>query len=104
MSQAALNEEVLKLVGLARRAGRISIGYNAVIGAISREDASLLIFSVDYSQGSRRRILLANNTFMSISMGTMAQWGEYFGREEVGVMAITDRKLCIWNSQEIPGG
>lgn len=44
------NERILSLLGLARRAGKISIGHDAAIGAIVKNKAKLCVMSRDSSE------------------------------------------------------
>lgn len=43
------NERILSLLGIARRAGKISLGHDAAIGAIVRNKAKLCIMSAEAS-------------------------------------------------------
>ncbi|MBQ8029084.1 MAG: ribosomal L7Ae/L30e/S12e/Gadd45 family protein [Clostridia bacterium] len=44
------NEKILSLLGLARRAGKISLGHDAAIGAIVKNSAKLCLIASDASQ------------------------------------------------------
>ena len=43
------NDKILSLMGLARRAGKISLGHDAAIGAVVKNKAKLCVLSSDAS-------------------------------------------------------
>ena len=46
--------KALSMLGLARRAGRLSMGHDAALSAVAEKKASLLIFASDSSQRLKR--------------------------------------------------
>ena len=49
-------EETYRLLGLARRAGRLVAGFDVVRRAVARGDACLVLVAADASPGQRERI------------------------------------------------
>lgn len=91
-----LPNELLGLMGLAQRAGKVVIGSTAVGNEIHRpRRALLLIFAVDFSPSAREKLLANAATPPKIlEIGTMAEWGTFFGRQQVGVIAINDKHFA----------
>jgi ribosomal protein L7Ae-like RNA K-turn-binding protein len=98
-----LPTEIIGLLGLAQRAGKIIIGSTAVSREIRRtSEAMLLFFAVDFSSATKERMLAHAATRPRIvEIGTMEEWGKFFGREKVGVMAIADRNFAAGILQKL---
>lgn len=54
-----MNDRILSLLGLCRRAGRLVIGAQPCIESINAGKARLLIMASDFSQGSARPVMAA---------------------------------------------
>lgn len=88
-----LPNELMGLIGLAQRAGKVVLGKSAVRHEMRRSrEAILLIFATDFSP-SVKTGLLENAAVRPhvLEIGTMAEWGAFFGRQQVGVIAVVDK-------------
>jgi 5-formyltetrahydrofolate cyclo-ligase len=87
---------------LARRSGKIAVGATAVRNEIRRQRALLLIFASDFSTSARERLLAgAASKPPVLETGTMQEWGDFFGRDRVGVVAVTDVHFVTGIMQKI---
>ena len=97
--------EVLGLLGLAQRAGKIVIGATAVRHEIHRQRATLLIFATDFSPTTKTRFLAeAKYNPPAFEIGTMQEWGAFFSRSaktKIGVIAITDKNFAAGILQKL---
>ena len=51
-----MNEKLLSLLGIARRAGRLSLGFDAAADSMRSGQCRLLLIAVDLSERSKRSI------------------------------------------------
>ncbi|KAA0230378.1 hypothetical protein EDS67_05580 [candidate division KSB1 bacterium] len=90
-----LPENILPLLGLARRAGKIVIGHDAVRRVVREHGREiLLIFAEDVAAAARRRVLYGATDVRQLTAATKQEWGNYWGRPEVGVFAVTDKNFA----------
>lgn len=54
-----MNDRLLSLLGLCRRAGKITIGCDPVIDSVKNKEASLVIFARNISDNTRKTVLNA---------------------------------------------
>ena len=54
-----MNDRILSLLGLCRRAGKMSLGNDAVIASIANGEARLVICAADIAENTRKKIALA---------------------------------------------
>lgn len=87
--------EVIQLLSLARRAGRIVAGDTAVRSAIQRRKASLVVLAADAAQRTRRSFLLLTQSagIPVITFGSREELGRVLNRSICAVAAITDKNL-----------
>lgn len=89
-----LPHEIIGLLGLAQRAGKVIIGTTAVESELRRSREILLIFAEDFSTATKAKLLAtATRQPQVLQVGTMAEWGKYFGRQQVGVIAVIDKNF-----------
>ena len=81
---------IQSLVGLARKAGKVNLGQQAVEAAIKKKQAKLIVLAEDSSQNTKEQFqTLAKNTKIEIfEIGIKSEWGKLFGRETVAVLAV----------------
>ncbi len=89
-----LPQELINLLGLARRARKIALGHEAVQEALGRKQAALVILATDFSESAQAHLAEKYPGVPRVHIGTKNEWGEFWGRKEVGVMAVTDRNLA----------
>ncbi len=98
-----LPPELTGLLGLAQRAGKVVIGSTAAGHEVRRpRQALLIIFATDFSPSAREKVLAkATATPKILEIGTMAEWGEFFGRQKVGVIAVIDKNFAAGILQKV---
>lgn len=95
---AALKAErgVYTLLGLAQRAGKLTAGTDAVIAAVGRGDAKLVLLAADLSENAQKRLRkawqnLPNARSITVwRFGGKADLGQAAGRRPCGVWALGD--------------
>ena len=105
-----MNERLLSLLGLARRAGKLSMGFDASAEAMRRGEAALLLLSDDLSERTNKSIRSVaeqyNISVVCCGCG-MDAMGHAAGRKKTGIITVCDngfaekmKALCAENSQE----
>jgi 5-formyltetrahydrofolate cyclo-ligase len=89
-----LSQELINLLGLARRARKIAVGNEATQEALNRRQAALVIVATDLSASAQKHWAEKYAGVPQLQMGTKNEWGEFWGRKEVGVMAVKDKNLA----------
>lgn len=89
-----LPEELTNLLGFARRARKIALGGEAVEEALARSRAALLLMAGDFSVSTQKHWAEKYPGIPVLRVGAKSEWGQYWGRKEVGVMAVTDQNLA----------
>ena len=54
-----MNDRILSLLGLCRRAGKLSLGHDAVISSVENGEARLVICAADVSENTLKKIAYA---------------------------------------------
>ena len=85
-----LGDEVLKLLGLARRAGKLEVGFSAVERMAQRHRDALVMVTRDMGASQRRRV----DGWPGVKVRTLpvdsARLGEAMGRSKVAVTGLYD--------------
>ena len=93
-TEARLRARLLELISLARRAGVLEIGMDAVISAIKTSGQGLVVVvAKDQSDRSLRMIRSALGDTELIQTASKQELGACLGRELVGVVAVRPSKL-----------
>ena len=105
-----MNDRLLSLLGLIRRAGKLSMGFDAAADAMGKGEASLLLLSEELSErtsGAIRKIAEQSKTCVITVKHGMEEIGHAIGRRSTGIIAVNDsgfadkiKTLCAENSQE----
>lgn len=84
--------EVLRLLGLARRAGAVVTGTGAVRDAVRSNAARFVLLAEDAAPGQTGKIegLLRHRTLPRASWGTQEELGRAVGTAPLSAMAITE--------------
>jgi ribosomal protein L7Ae-like RNA K-turn-binding protein len=88
---------VYRLIGMARRAGRLVGGMDAVCAAVQRKQARLIILAADAAERTARRIeqvARADSTAIRV-FGTRAGIGHWTGGALTAVIALTDQGIAV---------
>lgn len=90
------DEEVLKLVGLTRRAGRAVLGTKAVREAARRGSLNLALVAGDAGKNARSRVVPIFEATGTpwLPCGSLAQLGQAIGRDRAVVVGIADARLA----------
>lgn len=89
-----LPTEITNLLGLVRRARKIVIGTESVRRELLRQNVALLIFAEDLSASTRRQVSLTGLKIPEVTLGTKAEWGDFWSKKDVGVFGITDKNFA----------
>lgn len=88
-----MNEKLLSLLGIARRAGRLSLGFDAAADAMKNGKASLLLLAADLSARSAGSIAyIAEQAGVPVTTtdATMEQLGNAIGKRQTGIISVND--------------
>ena len=88
-----MNEKLLSLLGIARRAGRLSLGHDAAADAMQNGKASLLLLAADlspHSAGSVTYIAEQAGVPVATIDATMEQLGNAVGKQLTGIISVND--------------
>lgn len=58
-----MNDKILSLLGLCRRAGKVTIGNDAVIDMVIKQKAKLVILAKDLSENTAKKILINSHRY-----------------------------------------
>lgn len=85
-------DKLLSLLGLARRAGKLALGFEAAVQSADKGNSSLLITAGDLSERSKRAVAAAaerNRTEMIALDIPMSRIGEAVGKQ-TGIISVND--------------
>ena len=84
------------MLGLAKRAGKIVCGTDAVIDKVRNKSAFLVIISSDVSQATNKRITDKCNFYETtkIIYGISEANGKAVGKTNVAAIAVTDKNFA----------
>ena len=82
----------LSVLGLAQRAGKLVSGDEAVLKAIRRREAKLVVVAADASEGTAKKYRDKCHYYHIplVQFGTKAELGHHTGKAERVVIALTD--------------
>jgi ribosomal protein L7Ae-like RNA K-turn-binding protein len=91
-----IERKALQTLGLARRAGRLAIGTEAVLKAGKARRLTVAVIARDASENARRRVAgrLGDGVPM-VECGTRESLGRAVGRGRVAVLGVTDVSLGL---------
>jgi hypothetical protein len=86
------SEKLLGLLGLARRAGRLAIGFRAVEMLVRREENPVVVFAADIGASQRNKVLgwTPVRSFIGDIL-TQEEMAQSMGREKLVVVGLSDR-------------
>ena len=92
------NDKLLSMLGLAKKAGKLSLGHDAVIDAVARGKAQAVILAADASdrleREMKREVAFQNSTANVIKVQfTMADIGKALPHK-VGVVSVNDASFA----------
>lgn len=80
----------LELLGLARRAGDVTLGFERVCEALATGAAGVGLIAKDAAENSRRRLLRAAAETPVLSLFTSGELAQALGREHVVYVAVAE--------------
>ncbi|WP_407426133.1 L7Ae/L30e/S12e/Gadd45 family ribosomal protein [Treponema sp.] len=84
-----MQDKVLRLLGLARRAGALTYGQTAVLDEIKKSHSKLIIFSADFNEKTKQKILEACKNIKVITLPcTMEEIAFAIGSKPTGVVSV----------------
>ena len=100
------NKDIYGLLGLARRAGKISFGTESSIDVIERRKAKLVILAKDSSERTKNnfnRICKTNNVPIR-EVGTIEDLSKSIGQVNKAVIVVRDENFAKEIIKRIDGG
>ncbi len=88
-----MNEKLLSLLGIARRAGKLSPGFDAAAESIKDGNSALLLLACDLSERSAGAIgqKAAQAGVEAVTVdATMEQLGNAIGKKQTGIISVND--------------
>ena len=86
--------DILRILGLAMRAGRLESGFDGCMKAVSAGDAKLMIISTDISQNTLKKLTEAiaksGSEIGAYSFAGSFELGRAIGKPDRALIAITD--------------
>ncbi|MFQ6111481.1 MAG: L7Ae/L30e/S12e/Gadd45 family ribosomal protein, partial [Nitrospinota bacterium] len=94
--EGQLSQKVLSLLGMARRAGRLALGWRAAEDALKKERAALLLAVGDPPEGKLKALrgLAERGGVPFAFLGGEERLWEALGRNGVRFLALTDRGMA----------
>lgn len=89
-----IEDRIVELIGLARRAGALEIGIDAVLRSLEGGIAAIAVVACDASDRTVRKVEEALGPAALVRASTKESLGHLFGRDEVGVVAVHPSKLA----------
>ena len=87
-------EKQKRLIGLARRAGAVSYGYEGATEAIKKRKASLIIFASDISERTKKDILNITGNIPVLELDiTKEELGRMIGTKPTGILSVNDNNF-----------
>lgn len=104
-----MNDRILSLLGICRRAGRLTIGAQPTVDSVNAHKAKLVIFANDFSQRSAKPVIEAAHSH-NIKIITINRCKEELSialGKLCGVVSVEDEgfaeKLILLNENELGG-
>lgn len=99
-----MNNKVLSLLGLARRAGRLTCGFDSVCGSVRKHESRLLLISADISEGTLSKLKSEIGSAELVPLDcTMEQIDAAIGKP-VRIISVNDDGFAQRIRQEIRTG
>lgn len=90
----ALLQQLLQLMGMARRAGKVAQGFDAAVAALTQKTAGEIYLAADCAPRTVRNVQRAAEQTGAVILRigcTREQLGNAIGCPPTGVLALTDR-------------
>lgn len=89
-----MQDKLLRLLGLARRAGELTYGQTAVAKEIKKKHAKLILFAADFNPKTRQTILRDCQSIQTATLPySMEEIGFTIGTKPTGVLSINNENF-----------
>lgn len=84
-----MQEKILRLIGLARKAGELTYGQTAVLGEIKKKHSKLILFASDFNEKTKQSIIKNCVSIKTVTLPyTMEELGYAIGAKPTGVLSV----------------
>ena len=87
------------MLGIAKKAGKLTIGYDTAVFTIKSNAADILIIVAgDASDKTKKNIIFECNKYNRdyIEYGEKVEYGRILNKKEIGVLAVTDKNIISY--------
>ncbi len=90
--------KIYSMLGLARKGGNISIGFDTTKADIEKNKSFLVIIAEDASEKTKENIIFLCRRHNSkyIEFGEMEILGKSLGKKPVSVLSVTDKNIASY--------
>ena len=101
-----MKNNIYRLLGLARRAGKVSFGSEACIDAIERNKAKLVIIAEDASEKTKKNFeeLCKKRNVVIKKIGTTDELSKSIGQNNKVIVVVRDENFAKEIIKRIDGG
>ncbi|MFQ5627258.1 MAG: L7Ae/L30e/S12e/Gadd45 family ribosomal protein [bacterium] len=85
-----MKDKIFKLVGLARRAGKIALGMSMLEKMIRRKRVALILIAEDATTNTVDKVLSLQPSCPYLVFGAKTEWGKALGRDQIAVLGVLD--------------
>ena len=99
------NDPLSRLLGLARRAGRLVWGMDAVLTALAQSRVELILLATDAAPATIRKLKLAcakQPHVVCRSWGTTQELATFSGKERTAILAVCDENFAAGIIKQLP--
>lgn len=93
-----MNDKIYSIVGIARKGGKISIGYDVTCTAVEKNKSVLVLIAADASDKTKKNIQFICDKYNCkyVEYGEKELLGKSLGRKMVGVLSINDQNIASY--------
>ncbi|NYB74373.1 MULTISPECIES: ribosomal L7Ae/L30e/S12e/Gadd45 family protein [Sedimentibacter] len=90
--------KIYSMLGIAKKGGNISIGYDATLINIKSNKSELVLLASDASDKTKKNVQFFCDQYDAkyIEYGEKEVLGKCLGRKVVGVLSITDKNIASY--------
>lgn len=90
--------KIYSILGIAKKGGKISIGYDAVYTDVKNKKSKLVLSAADASNNTKRNIKFICDKcgIKQIEYGEKEILGKSLGRKVVGVLSVNDKNIASY--------
>ncbi len=90
------NDGLMRLIGLARRAGKVVLGSDGIEASVRSGKAYFVVLASDAAENTAKRLTDKCKSYdvPFAVVGTKQSLGKISGREEAAAVAVTDRNFA----------